>query len=161
DLVAVRGGEVIYWPSTGMAGFDEPVSMDGPPSLPAGYREDRLHLVDIDGDGCADLVYLGDDATTVWLNQSGLRFAPPVDVPVVVPPGRTALTADLLGDGRPGFAWSSSSRGIDDSGYRMLRFAPRATAPRLLTTIDNGMGGVWDLRYATSTAMREADDAAG
>ncbi|MFH8250146.1 toxin TcdB middle/N-terminal domain-containing protein [Microbacterium sp. B2969] len=161
DLISVRSGQVVYWPSNGDASFDDAVDMASPPVLPPGYRDERLHVVDIDGDGCADVVYLGDTVTTVWINQSGLRFAPPVELPIAPPAGRRALVADLLGDGRPGFAWTVPQRDAQDSGIRLLRFAAGGTAPRLLTAIDNGMGGAYRMAYATTTSMREADEASG
>lgn len=161
DIVVLRSGEVSYWPSLGSGSFGRRVDLPDPPLLPPGYRESSLHLVDLDGDGCADVVYVGDDGTTVWLNQSGNGFAPPVRLPIAPPPGRAAQPADIFGDGRPGLVWTSSSRTAGDSGYRVLRFSADRPAPYLLTTIDNGMGGLSRMAYTTSTSMRVSDVADG
>ena len=161
DLVVVRSGEVSYWPSLGRTSFAPRVDMADPPRLPTGYRESALHLVDLDGDGCADLVYLGDESTTVWLNLAGNGWAPPVVLPMSPPPGVPTLVADVFGEGRPGVVWTGRSRTAGDSGYRVLRFAAGQTAPYLLTSIENGMGGRSEIGYTTSTAMRAVDAAEG
>ena len=161
DLVVLRGGDVSFWPALGGGAYGARIDLVDPPRLPAGYREDRLHLIDVDGDGCADVVYFGDDGTTVWLNRSGNGFAPPVRLPIAPPPGRRALPADLHGDGRVGFVWASSSRTAGDSGYRVLRLAGDSPAPYLMTEIDNGLGGRSGMRYATTTAMRLRDASDG
>jgi hypothetical protein len=157
DIVIVRSGEVSFWPSLGNGSFRSRIEMADPPRLPPGYRESALHLVDVDGDGCADVVYVDGEGTTVWLNKSGTGFARPVRLPIAPPPGRPALAADIFGAGRPGLVWTGRSHPAGDSGYRVLRFGAEHPAPYLLASIDNGMGGRSEMTYATSTAMRAAD----
>ncbi len=70
------------------------------------------------------------------------------------------LPADLYGDGRVGFAWMGSQTREYSTGYRFLRLDP-GRKPYLLTAIDNGMGGRFEITYSTSTAMRLADQAEG
>jgi RHS repeat-associated protein len=160
DMVTVRGGEVAYWPYQGNGRWGRRVAMAGPPELPPGYRDERLRLVDLDGDGCADLIYFDLGRTLIWLNRSGTGFAPPFEIPVAPPPMAEIFTVDLYGDGRPGFAWQASVGVEDGTGYRVLRFDPE-TAPYLMTEIDNGVGGRFAMAYATTTAMRRADQEAG
>ena len=161
DIVVIRSGESAYWPSLGHGRFGRRVDLHGAPLFPPGHRDAQVHLVDLDGDGCADVVYFGDEGTTVWINECGNGFAAPIIVPIAPPPGRRALAADMFGDGRMGFGWDASSRTHDDSGYRVLRFGASSPAPYLMTSIDNGLGGVSRMRYASSVSMRLRDEAVG
>ncbi|WAZ26808.1 FG-GAP-like repeat-containing protein [Streptomyces cinnabarinus] len=160
DIVLLRSGQASYWPALGDGRYGPQISLAGAPVLPPGYREEQLHLVDVDGDGCADVVYFGDEGTTVWLNRCGNGFAPPTTVPIGPPPGRRVVAADLYGDGRPGFVWDGGTA-TGDSGYRVLRFAAASPAPYLMTHVDNGMGGRSRMRYDSTTAMRRRDEADG
>ncbi|MGH2995063.1 MAG: SpvB/TcaC N-terminal domain-containing protein, partial [Gaiellaceae bacterium] len=162
DFVLVTSGNVCYWPYHGNGAWGGRVELERPPELPPGFRDERLQLVDLDGDGCSDLAYLDHDRILIWLNRCGEGFAPPVEVPVAPGNGsvRPPLAADLLGDGRPGFAWTGSPLEEYGSGYRYLRFG-EGRKPYLLTAIDNGMGGRTEMAYGTSTAMRLADQGEG
>lgn len=161
DIASIRSGDVSYWDYRGQGSWGQRVAMENSPRFPSGYRDSQIHLVDLDGDGCSDIVYLGYDRTLIWLNQSGVRFADPIELPVGT--GREndqVLTTDFYGDGRPGFAWSSTATGAYGSGYRFLRF-DQGHKPYLMTAINNGMGGRFEMEYSTSTAMRLADQAEG
>ena len=111
DIVLVRDGAVSYWPSLGYGRWGDPVTMAAAPRFgdPAGgrltgYDPARLLLGDVTGDGAADLVYVGSDAVTVWLNRSGNGFAPPVVVPGTprFGGGTTVRLADMSGSGVSG-----------------------------------------------------------
>ncbi len=156
DFVVARSGDVAYWPYLGHGRWGARVELGHAPRLPDGYREERLHLVDLDGDGCADLVYFDHDRTLLWLNRGGQSFSPPVELPVAPPPGAHILAADLFGDGRPGFAWSAPATTAESAGYRFLRL-DSGRAPSLMVMVDNGMGGRFEMEYAATTAMRLAD----
>ncbi|MGL5829931.1 MAG: SpvB/TcaC N-terminal domain-containing protein, partial [Angustibacter sp.] len=56
DVVLIRSGEACYWPSLGGGSFGARITLGGAPVVPPGYREEEIHLVDLDGDGCADVV---------------------------------------------------------------------------------------------------------
>ena len=160
DFVTLESGHVCYWPYLGNGRWGDRVEMRNPPQFPPGYREDRLHFADLDGDGCSDLVYFDSDRTLLWINQSGNGFSAPIEIPASVSPGVRALACDLFGDGRPGFAWTSRSIAYSSSGYRFLRF-DEGRKPYLMTSITNGMGGRFEMEYATSTVMRLQDRALG
>lgn len=160
DIVAIRSGVVSYWPHLGNGRTSPRVTMANPPVFPRGYRDDRVHLLDIDGDGCSDVVYFDNDRTIIWLNHSGNGFAPPVEIPIAPAASARPLPADFFGDGRPGFVWDCSPSVEDSAGYKFLRFDP-GRAPYLLEAVDNGMGGRFEISYSNTTAMRLLDDVDG
>lgn len=160
DVVAVQSGDVAYWPYFGNGVWGKRVPMQNAPVFPPGYRDDRVYLVDLDGDGCSDVVYMDGERTLIWLNQAGGGFAAPVELPVAPAGNARVQVVDCFGDGRPGFAWSAPASVPDSAGCRFLRF-DAGQAPYLLQTIDNGMGGRYEMSYATSTQMRLQDAAEG
>lgn len=160
DFVVVRSGDVSYWPHLGNGHTSPRVEMANPPVFPRGYRDDRVHVVDLDGDGCSDVVYFGFDSTIIWLNRSGNGFAPPIEIPVAPYGTMRPLPVDFFGDGRPGFAWDGAATVADSAGYKVLRF-DGAKAPYLLEVVDNGMGGLCEISYSNTTAMRLRDQFEG
>jgi RHS repeat-associated protein len=156
DFVVIRSGDVSYWPHLGNGRTSPRVTMANPPVFPGGYRDDRVQVVDIDGDGCSDIVYFDFDRTIIWLNRSGNSFAPPVEIPIAPAGAARPLPADFFGDGRPGFAWDCSATVADSAGYKFLRL-DAGRAPYLLEAVDNGMGGRFEIAYSNTTAMRLLD----
>lgn len=165
DIVQVADGLVRYWPSLGYGRFGPPVVMAGSPRFPAsdgfggtGPDPARLLLGDIDGDGCADLVLVGADRLTVWINRTGTGFTGPTVV--LGTPRADSLTsvrlADLRGTGTTGVLWGCRSARRGDRTY-FLDLTGGAK-PYLLTTLDNGCGGRTAITYRTSTrhALRDA-----
>lgn len=158
DVVRVDGGGVTYWPYLGNGRWAPAVSMANPPELPLNVRSDRLFVSDVDGDGCADLVYLDLDRVLYWINQSGNGFS---DVRVVdyVPTGQItqARIADMRGSAAPGLLWSIPAPFNRGASYFYLDFCGD-TKPYLLDQIDNGVGSITTITYTTSA--REAAAAA-
>jgi RHS repeat-associated protein len=161
DFVSVESGRVRYWPYRGNGVWGDVVELADPPRFPPHYRENDVLVVDIDGDGCADIVHFDRDSTRIWLNRCGNGFAPPVELPVR-PIARDAgiRPADLFGDGRPGFVWTGATAQAGRTRQRFLRF-DAGRLPYLLTAIDNGMGGRTEIEYSSSTELRTADRAMG
>ena len=157
DFIVVRSGDVTYWPHLGEGRWGGRVRMAHPPVFPPGYRDDRLLVVDLDGDGCSDVVYLDVARTLIWLNQSGVGFAQPIELPVAPAAGAQPFISDFFGDGRPGIAWDGGLTSADSAGYRFLRF-DGAVSPYLMTAVDNGMGGMFEVEHSNTTLMRLADD---
>ncbi len=158
DLVRVDGRGVVVWPYLGYGRWDTPIIMQNPPRLPFDVRPERLFLSDIDGDGCADLVYLDQGRVIYWLNQCGNGFSEP-HVIDYVPTGsiREARIADMRGSGTAGLLWSTTGPFGRGTMYYYLDFTGDAK-PHLLNRIDNGVGLVTEIAYTTSA--REAVAAA-
>ncbi|MGE5617399.1 MAG: toxin TcdB middle/N-terminal domain-containing protein, partial [Candidatus Woesearchaeota archaeon] len=159
DLVRVDGGGVTYWPYLGNGRWDIPVRMASPPQLPFDVVMDRLLLTDVDGDGCADIVYLDTDTVTYWINQSGASFGEQqvIDYVPAAAISQPRL-ADMTGSGTAGLVWSQLGPFGRSTRYFYLEFVG-STKPRLLNRIDNGIGLQTSIDYTTSA--REAARAAG
>ena len=165
DLVRVRNGEVCYWPNTGFGRFGAKVTMDRSPWMdqPGHFDQRRVRLADVDGTGCADLVYLHPDGTQVHLNQSGNGYGQPVAVPQAFPQLDSlahVMVADLLGHGTGCLVWSSPLPG--DAG-RQVRYVDLMAEgkPYLLTGVINNLGAETLICYAPSTRFYLADQASG
>ncbi|HUZ03055.1 MAG TPA: toxin TcdB middle/N-terminal domain-containing protein [Thermomicrobiaceae bacterium] len=161
DLVRVDGGGVAYWPYLGNGVWDTPVAMAAPPHFPYDLRPERLLLADLDGDGCADLLYLGDDGVYLWLNQTGNAWsaATRVAFSLAAQPADLRVAA-MRGSGTSGILWSTPGLSSYDPAYFYLE--PLGDAwPRLLTGYDNGVGQRIAVAYAGSAMEAAEDTAAG
>lgn len=161
DLVRVGGGGVTYWPYLGRARWGEPITLANPPTLPPRADPERILLADLDGDGCADLVYLDTTGVRFWLNQGGTQLAPPQaisNLPATRPDA--VRLADMQGTGTAGLLWSVTAPGGRTTDFHYLDFTG-ATKPYLLDRIDNGLGLVTEISYAPSTTEAVRDRRAG
>lgn len=160
DLVRVDGSGARYWPYLGYGRWGEPVVMSNPPDLPFDLRPERLFLSDVDGDGCADLIYLDQGRVRYWINQTGSGFSLPREINYV-PTGQIAdaRLADMRGSGTAGLLWSTTGAFDRGTTYLFLDFSGD-TKPYLLTRIDNGVGLTSQIAYGTS-AWQAAADARG
>lgn len=165
DIVRVRNRNIAYWPNRGYGKFGAKVQMTGAPWFDAPDRFDpkRVRLVDVDGTGPADLVYLGPKHVRIWQNESGNQWGTTETTLTQVPgvENSAAITvADLLGDGTACLTWASP---LLRDGYAPLRYIHLMAEgkPYLLKSVDNGLGRVTTLTYAPSTEDMVADREAG
>ncbi|MFI7598296.1 SpvB/TcaC N-terminal domain-containing protein [Actinoplanes sp. NPDC049681] len=158
DLVLVNDRGVAYWPNLGRGRFGARIRMTGGPVFPAGHDPRRLILGDVDGDGLADLVYVGDGETTVWINRGGNGWSPPLTVPGCPRIGvsDSLRVVDLLGVGVGGVLWSRDA----SAGRPAMYFLNLAGAhkPRLLCEIDNHIGAVTRIGYQPSSRFSLVDE---
>ena len=80
DIVYIHDRIVQYWPNLGHGNFGPRITMASSPALPFGYDPARVLVGDIDGDGAADLVYVGGGQVTIWINRSGNGWSDPVTI---------------------------------------------------------------------------------
>jgi len=164
DLVRVRNGEVCFWPNLGYGRFGAKVTLDRSPWLdePDRFDQRRVRLVDVDGSGTTDLVYLGPDSVAVYFNQSGNGFssAKRLSPSPQFDDASSVMAADLLGNGTACLVWSSA---LPRDQARPIRYVDLmgGVKPYLLTTVDNNLGAATHLSYAPSTKFYLADRRAG
>lgn len=159
DLVRIRSGEVTYWPTLGEGRRGEAVRMESSPRLGGLHRAPgEVHLIDVVGDGCADLVRIGPGGIELYVNRAGQGFAAPLRHAVIPGPiPGTVRPVDLDGTGRVGLIYATRrGRGIAHV-HVALGGAERA---HLLRGIDNGMGLETEISYApmTQMALRDRDE---
>jgi RHS repeat-associated protein len=147
DLVRVRSGSVEYWPSLGRGRFGARVIMQGSPRLRRD-ESDTLLLVDLDGDGCADLVHVAANRLTIYQNDNGARLAGPVSIDgIPAPMPGTVRAASLSGRAGAGLVWNSLVR--QERRYVLVeRETP--VPPYLLTRVENGSGLTSEIVYRSA-----------
>jgi RHS repeat-associated protein len=164
DLVRIRKSEVCYWPNIGYGRFGAKVTMDDVPWFDDAdsFDQTRIHLTDTDGSGPTDIVYLGRDGVSVYLNQHGNSLSAARLLSRV--PRTDNLTSvsvvDLLGRGTACLLWSSP---LPADARQPLRYLDLmgGIKPHLLTLVRNNLGAETRVEYASSTQFYLADKAGG
>lgn len=158
QLVRIGDGVAECWPSLGHGAFAPKVTLGGAPRPGTGFDASRLFLVDLDGNGTADLVYADGSCLRVWLNQAGNGFAEPVEIPLpaVVVSGDQVRFADVAAAGVTSVLVS------DVLGTRTFSCAPAGgVPPYLLSEVEHGLGARTRVEYRSSAAYRLRDERDG
>ena len=159
DIALVQDGLVQYWPSLGHGRWGRRVTMTSAPRFPHGHDPRGILVGDVDGDGLADLVYIDADSVTIWFNQAGNSWSTPVLIRGTPPVSDldAVRIVDLLGTGVAGILYSADASADGEPHFHFLDLTGRCK-PRLLSSIDNGIGASTTVVYATSTESFLADD---
>jgi RHS repeat-associated protein len=166
DIVRIRNGEVCYWPNLGYGKFGRKVGMDNAPLFDHSdaFNPTYIKLADIDGSGTTDIIYLGKNTFSCWLNRSGNSFqsAPEFEIPhfpETHSEARVTIT-DLLGNGVACIVWSSA---LAKDAHAPLRYIDLmdSTKPHVMTHYRNNMGKEVTLEYKASTHFYLEDKKAG
>jgi RHS repeat-associated protein len=163
DQVRIGNGCAEYWPALGNGMFGPRVTMDDAPVLApdAALDPSRLRLLDLDGSGTTDLLYLGQGELRWWTNAAGNRFVPGGRVSGLpyLDAASTVQVLDLLGTGVPCLVWSVPRAG----GPTPVSYLPLSDTlpPRLVTAVDNSTGGRIELHYSSSAQHYLRDREAG
>ncbi len=158
DIVLLAQGQISYWPNLGYGNWGARIVMSGSPRFPEGYEPRHILLGDVDGDGVADLVYVGNGTTSLWLNQCGNGWSDAITVrgtPQMTSENSVRLL-DLCGSGVSGILWSGLNANSSRQALAFLDFTG-GVKPYLLTTMDNQCGSITNVFYAPSTRYYLAD----
>ena len=135
-----------------------------PPASPGACRwtsyPQRVLLGDVDGDGLADLIYVADREITLWINRCGNGWSPPITIrgtPAVNDIVSVRLV-DLLGKGVGGILWTRDGDGSGRPRHFFLDLTG-GSKPYLLERMDNNLGAVTQVGYASSTKYYLSDAA--
>lgn len=165
DIARIRNGEVCYWTNMGYGKFGAKISMDNAPYFDHAdtFDPSLIRLADLDGSGTADIVYLGKDHFTFWLNKQGNSFS---SEPFVIDPFPEINNAvhigviDLLGTGVACITWNSPQEKDAGSPLRYIDFFD-SKKPHVLTSYKNNLGKEIYLEYKPSTQYYIQDKLAG
>lgn len=162
DIVLIHDGRIDYWPNLGYGRFGKRVSMAMAPQFDADFDPRRLMLADLNGTGCADLVYVDSRRVQFWFNQSGNAWSPRQTILGTprVDDSSAVEFADLLGTGTATLVWSGNPGDTEGSHYKALDFCG-GVKPYVLQGTDNHRGITTRLRYAPSTRFFLEDRARG
>lgn len=165
DIVRVRNGEICYWPNLGYGRFGAKVAMDNAPVFdhPEAFDPGRVRLADIDGSGTTDLIYLGRDRFTCWVNLSGNAFSDNVfelDMFPAVNHQANINVTDLLGNGVQCIVWSSDLAKFAGAPLKYVDLM-NGKKPHVMTRYKNNLGKEVLFEYAASTKFYIEDKLAG
>ncbi|MCK4790245.1 MAG: hypothetical protein KAV87_41290 [Desulfobacteraceae bacterium] len=162
DIVLMHDGHVDYWPNFGYGRFGRRITMAAAPRIGYGFDPKRLFLVDLDGSGCADLLYVDFDSVHFWFNRSGNTWSDKQTIngtPVIS--DLTAIQfADFFGTGTAALVWSYDYAFQPGGNYKVLDFCG-GQKPYLLTEVSNNLGATTRVQYAPSTKFYLEDKANG
>ncbi len=156
DLVRIIGEDsrILVAAGAGLGVFDDPADMAGAPAM---MPTDRWELADINGDGAADLVCIGQGQLGLWINQLDGHFAgagsitwPALEADEVV------LVTDIDGSGTLDILRTDTD---GSQPWRAWSIFPER--PGLLARFENGLGYSRDHIYRPAAQLAAEDTAAG
>jgi RHS repeat-associated protein len=164
DIVRIRNGECCYWPNMGYGKFGAKVNMNNAPVFdnPDLFNPAFIYLADVDGTGPADLLYLGRNGFTAWLNLSGNGCGDPVnigDFPYSEPEDQLSVV-DFLGNGTACIVWSSPLPRYQDAPLRYMDLMG-GKKPYVISSYLNSMGKQVSCEYTSSTFYYLQDKISG
>jgi len=152
DIVMIHNGRIDYWTNLGYGRFSKRLTMANFPHFDYTFNLKRLFLVDLDGSGCDDLVYVDFNEVHFWFNQSGNSWGEKQTI--VGTPSITDVNsiqfADIYGTGLKCLVWSFNYDEHPDRNYKILDFCG-GVKPYLLNEMSNNMGATTKVKYASST----------
>lgn len=165
DIVRVRNGEICYWSNLGYGKFGTKVNLDNAPVFdhPQSFNPALIQLADIDGSGTADIIYLGKNKFSCWMNLSGNAFSSTpfeIDAFPEIDNQSSITVTDLLGNGVACIVWSSD---LAKDGAASLKYIDlmNGKKPHIMVTYKNNLGKEVSLEYTPSTKFYIEDKLAG
>ncbi|MBE7385745.1 MAG: VCBS repeat-containing protein [Leptolyngbya sp. SIO1E4] len=162
DIVLVHNGRIDYWPNLGYGQFGSRITMANAPQLEQNFDPARLFLVDLDGTGCADLVYVDFNQVHFWFNQCGNGWSPQrtIQGTPITTNAATVQFADFYGLGTSTLVWSYDYGQFPGSNYKVLDLCG-GIKPHLLVEMDNNLGATTRVQYGSSSRHYLDDEAKG
>ena len=165
DIVRIRNGEICYWPNLGYGKFGTKINMDHAPLFDHSdaFNPSYIRIADIDGSGTPDIIYLGENKFSCWLNLSGNAFSTTpfeiADFPEIHSQSRVTVT-DLLGNGVACITWSSI---LSKDAHAPLKYIDLMSSkkPHIMVGYKNNLGKEVSFKYAPSTKFYLTDKLAG
>ncbi|KAK5048332.1 hypothetical protein LTR84_006002 [Exophiala bonariae] len=164
DLVLISNGDVAYWANLGHGVFGAKTQMAHAPVFDNdfSFNLSRVRLIDVDGSGTADLLYLlPEGGANLYYNLSGNSWSSAVLISSFPQIDQTSsvFALDLLGTGTACLCWSQPS--MSAGGQTALRYLDLmgSQKPHLLVKVCNEMGSTTEASYTPSTDFCLQDEA--
>jgi len=154
--VKIFSRHIECWTSLGELKWDTRKVLPLPGPYPDRFSPKRSFLVDVDGDGRADFIYMDGNRIFVWVNQ-GDRFSDPIiinNAPFADP--ETVRIGDFMGTGTSGLLFNVPQSIRRGRALRYFDFTD-GVKPYLLKRIDNNIGGITEMHYGVSTQHYKRD----
>jgi len=165
DIVRIRNGEICYWSNLGYGKFGAKVNMDNAPAFdhPQSFNPKLIRLADIDGSGTSDIVYLGKNKFSCWMNLGGNAFSNSpfeIDAFPEIHNQSSVTVTDLLGNGVACIVWSSD---LAKGAAASLKYIDlmNGKKPHIMVAYKNNLGKEVSLEYRPSTKFYIEDKVAG
>jgi len=156
DLVRViaEDSRVLVAAGAGLGLFEDPADMGGVPLM---MQTDRWEISDINGDGAADLLRIGQAQLGLWINQLDGNFAEAggVDWPALEA-DEVVLVTDIDGSGTLDILRADTD---GSQPWRVWSVFPQR--PGLLARFENGLGYSREHTYRSAAQLAVEDAAAG
>lgn len=154
DIVRIRNGEICYWANKGYGSFSAKITMDNSPWFDHSdlFNPQYLKLADVSGTGATDIVYLGKNRFTAYLNLSGNAWSDAHEIAPFFPIDSHAQVdvVDLLGTGTACVVWSSDLPAYNRAPMRYVDLMD-GRKPHVLVKYVNNLGKETSLEYKSST----------
>ena len=115
----------------GYGRFGRRITMTNAPLIEGDIDPHRLFLADLNGTGCADLVFADTRRVHFWFNRSGNTWSDRQTL--LGTPGTNDTTglafADVFGSGTATLVWSHDLGGPGENNYCALDFCIQSHAP--------------------------------
>jgi RHS repeat-associated protein len=166
DIAQVTPAYVTVTAGLGYGHFAAPITVPIPDVVLDDTQAARAVLMDINGDGLADLVLerAAPGELWYWLNLGNYTFSHRkiiTGLPTTIGGNAVVRWADLNGNGTTDLIYADSTASPRLQTVDIGQLINGSTTPNLLVTISNGIGRVTLLNYQPSTAFSLADAAAG
>jgi YD repeat-containing protein len=156
DLVRViaEDSRILVAAGAGLGLFEDPGDMGGVPPM---MQTDRWEISDINGDGAADLLRIGQAQLGLWINQLDGNFAEAggVDWPALEA-DEVVLVTDIDGSGTLDIL-----RADTDGSQPWRAWSVFPERPGLLARFENGLGYSREHTYRSAAQLAAEDAAAG
>lgn len=155
DIVRIKNGEVCYWPNLGYGNFGTKVTMDNAPyfDFPEAFNPAYIKLADLDSSGTTDLIYLGHNKFSCWMNLSGNSFSTEpfeIDAFPDISNRANVTVADLLGNGLACIVWSSNLPQNTNAPLKYIDLM-NSKKPHIMIAYKNNLGKEVNIGYTPST----------
>lgn len=161
QLVIIEKNRVSYRPNLGYGKFAQEIVMSSPPQFDEKFDTNRLFIVDVDGSGTGDLLYIQEENVTLYINSCGNAFLEPIKIKLPIKFNDTVKIAfaDVNGRGTACLIISDYSDDLAPCHY-YYDFC-QGEKPYLINKTCNNMGASTEIKYGTSVDFYLADKKAG